>query len=272
MFDRDLIKETQDLRYLKWDKTRQSSGTAGSFLKSEEIINGRKIYYKLSSFDSVNGIAGHECVNELIVDRLLNVLGVSHLHYQLIKAFVLVDDIEYETYVCASENFKEKGERKIAFDDYYDLTKLKGESILNFIKRNNFEDYIYTMLVVDYLIINRDRHGANIELLSSNNKIKFAPLFDHGLSLLFSVKSIEDIEEFDALKNYPCNNYIGSRDSYENLKLIPKDKKPIFRPLKEEDRTYIFNGLEDILEKERLNKIWETIWKRWRVYESMWNC
>lgn len=266
MFERDLVLEIQDLRYLKWDKC---SSVAGSFLKAEEITNGMKIYYKLSNFDSVKGIVGHECINELIVDRLLNVLGVHHLHYQLIRALVLVDDKEYETYLCASENFKEKGDRKIAFDEYYGLNRLKGESIFDFVKRNNFDNYIYIMLVIDYLIINRDRHGANIEILSSNNKIKFAPLFDHGLSLLFSVKEEKEVKEFDALKNYPCNNYVGSRNSYENLKLIPKDKKPVFRPLKEEDKTYIFDGLEDILSNAYLDKIWEIIWKRWNVYEDM---
>lgn len=269
MFEKDLIKETQDLRYLRWDNTRQSSGTAGSFLKSEETINGKKIYYKLSCYDNINGIVGHECVNELIVDRLLNVLGVNHLHYQLINALVNIDGKEYKTYLCASENFKEIGDRKIAFDTYYKLNKNINESILDFIKRNNFEDYIYTMMVIDYLIINRDRHGANIELLSKDKKIKFAPSFDHGLSLLFSVKSKTEIDEFDVLKNYPCNNYVGSRNNYESLKLIPKDKRPVFRPLKEIDKAYILNGLEDILDRNHLDKIWETIWRRWNIYESL---
>ncbi len=43
------------------------------------------------------------------------------------------------------------------------------------------------MLVVDYLILNKDRYGANIEVLrnNKNNTIRSVPLFDHGLSLLF---------------------------------------------------------------------------------------
>ena len=31
----DIIKQTQDLTYLKWSHIRSSSGTAGTFLKSE---------------------------------------------------------------------------------------------------------------------------------------------------------------------------------------------------------------------------------------------
>ena len=64
-----IIKEKQDLTYLKWSHIRSSSGTAGTFLKSESTIDGIKKYYKLSNFDSVKGVVGHECINELIVDR-----------------------------------------------------------------------------------------------------------------------------------------------------------------------------------------------------------
>lgn len=39
-------------------------------MKSESVIDSRKKYYKLSNFDSANGVLGHEGVNEIIVDRL----------------------------------------------------------------------------------------------------------------------------------------------------------------------------------------------------------
>ena len=86
----NIILETQNLTYLKWSHIRSSSGTAGTFLKSESIINGKKIYYKLSNFDSVNGVIGHECINEIIVARLLTILGVEHLEYELIHADIEV--------------------------------------------------------------------------------------------------------------------------------------------------------------------------------------
>ena len=46
---------------------------------------------RLSNFDKARGIIGHECMNELIVDRLLTILGIPHLAYQLIHADVTVD-------------------------------------------------------------------------------------------------------------------------------------------------------------------------------------
>ncbi len=158
-----LMKEKQDLTYLSWSVYRNSSGTAGSFLKAYSELGGTKTYYKLSNFDKARGIIGHECVNELIVDRLLTILGIPHLSYQLIHADVTVDGKAHEVYLCASEDFKAKSESKIALDAYKELEALPDESALDFCTRMGWKDYIYQMLVVDYLILNRDRHGANIE-------------------------------------------------------------------------------------------------------------
>ena len=112
----DMITKKQDLRHLTWSKVRNSSGTAGSFLKAYSDLGGHKTYYKLSNYDSVHGITGHECVNELIVDRLLSLLGVEHLHYQLLHADILLDDQPTETWLCSSDDFKQPGETKIALD------------------------------------------------------------------------------------------------------------------------------------------------------------
>ena len=114
----DVILERTDLTYLKWSHIRNSSGTAGTFLKSESEIGGVKKYYKLSNFDAEKGTVGHECVNELIVDRLLNILGFEHIHYDLINAEVEIEGKKYTTYLSCSEDFKEKGESKTALDNY----------------------------------------------------------------------------------------------------------------------------------------------------------
>ena len=50
-----VIIEKQDLTYLKWSHARNSSGTAGTFLKSQSLVSGEKIYYKLSNLDSEKG-------------------------------------------------------------------------------------------------------------------------------------------------------------------------------------------------------------------------
>ena len=266
-----IINEKQDLTYLKWSHIRSSSGTAGTFLKSESTLHGAKIYYKLSNFDPVKGVVGHECVNEIIVDRLLTILGVEHLRYELINADIEIEGNIYNTYLCASEDFKKRGESKIALDDYYRTNAKKGESHYDFCVREGWKEYIDRMIAVDYLILNRDRHGANIEVLRNSraHTLRIAPLFDHGLSLLYSCMSDNDAEQFDIMQDKRCQNFIGGYSCYENLQLI-KDKTKIFEnKLQESDRDIIFEGMDNILSDIFINKIWNMIYERYKIYENL---
>lgn len=266
-----VINEKQDLTYLKWSHIRSSSGTAGTFLKSESTLHGAKIYYKLSNFDPVKGVVGHECVNEIIVDRLLTILGVEHLSYELINADIEIEGNIYNTYLCASEDFKKRGESKIALDDYYRTNAKKGESHYDFCVREGWKEYIDRMIAVDYLILNRDRHGANIEVLRNSraHTLRIAPLFDHGLSLLYSCMSDNDVEQFDIMQDKRCQNFIGGYSCYENLQLI-KDKTKIFEnKLQESDRDIIFEGMDNILSDIFINKIWNMIYERYKIYENL---
>ena len=266
-----IINEKQDLTYLKWSHIRSSSGTAGTFLKSESTLHGAKIYYKLSNFDPVKGVVGHECVNEIIVDRLLTILGVEHLSYELINADIEIEGNIYNTYLCASEDFKKRGDSKIALDDYYRTNAKKGESHYDFCVREGWKEYIDRMIAVDYLILNRDRHGANIEVLRNSraHTLRIAPLFDHGLSLLYSCMSDNDAEQFDIMQDKRCKNFIGGYSCYENLQLI-KDKTKIFEnKLQESDRDIIFEGMDNILSDIFINKIWNMIYERCKIYENL---
>ena len=265
-----IIHEKQDLTYLSWSKLRHSSGTAGSFLKSQSMLGGRKVYYKLSNFDKAKGVVGHECVNEIIADRLLDILNIPHLHYRLIHADITIDETLHEVYLCASDDFKQRGESKIALDVYWESEHLDQESVLDFCIRNGWEDYIYQMFVVDYLILNRDRHGANIEVLRNSRKrtLRLAPLFDHGLSLLFSCSDNAAVAEFDVMADRRVNNYIGSGSSRDNLDLIPKDKIPVLNQLQVSDKAILLSGLDGIISQTLQDKIWEMIWKRWCAYED----
>ena len=268
-----VIHELTDLSYLSWAKTRNSSGTAGSFLKAYEDSTEGKIYYKLSNYDAWSGIIGHECVNEIIVDRLLTILGIDHLTYQLIHAKVLIDQKEYETWLCASKDFKKRGESKIALDAYYQAERLNDESPLDFCIRSGWENTIYEMLIVDYLILNRDRHGANMEVLRNPRQrtVRLAPLFDHGLSLLSRCESTEAMLREDLMADKPVQCFVGSRSAWENLKLIPNDRRPKLHPLTLGDRPILLDGLSDALDPQWLDRIWEMIWKRWQAYENICN-
>ena len=271
MSDGKIIIEKHDLTYLEWSHARTSSGTAGTFLKSEETANGKKLYYKLSNFDSEKGIIGHECVNEIIVDRLLALLGVDHLPYKLIHADVEIDGKIYDTWVCVSEDYKIRGETKTALDAYYQLNCVDNKSHYDFCVSRGWQQYIDKMLAVDYLIQNRDRHGANIEILRNARAktIRIAPLFDHGLSLLFSCQNDKDVDIFDVSADRQCQNFIGTKSTLENLNLI-KDKKNIFLgSISEDSKNIIFADLEEVISQKLIDKIWKMIYSRWCHYESL---
>lgn len=265
-----IISQRQDLTYLSWDKIRNSSGTAGSFLKAYFELNGVKTYYKLSNYDAYKGIIGHECVNEVIVDRLLSYWGIDHLSYQLIHANILVNDTPITTWLCASKDFKKPSEGKIALDAYYQVEHQDGESPLEFCIRNGWEVTLYKMLVLDYVILNRDRHGANIEVLRDRKArmIRLAPLFDHGLSLLFSCMDENALDKADVLEDRRVNNFIGSQSTRDNLSLIPAGKRPELKPVDEQVVATLMDGLDEALPSAWREKIGRMILLRWKAYED----
>lgn len=270
---RQIIKDKQDLTFLSWTKIRNSSGTVGSFFKAYTEIGNKKTYYKLSNYDVRNGITGHECVNEIIAARLLEILDIPHLNYNLIYADIVIDGNKHTTYVCSSEDFKKPGDSKIALDIYYQMERLDNETPLEFCIRQGWEDYIYKMLLVDFLILNRDRHGANIEVLrnSRSKTIRLADLFDHGLSLIFSAATTADICGADVMEDKPVQCFVGSKSARDNLNIIPPNYNLNIKELKEQDREYIFEGIDGIMPQQWQDKVWEMIWKRWRYYESVCN-
>lgn len=266
-----IINELQDLRYLKWSKIRHSSGTAGSFLKSCEDIGNTKKYYKLSDYDSYKGIIGHECINELIVDRLLSEYDIPHLSYELIHALVKIDDRDYETYLCGSYDFKEPGDSKIALDIFYQLEKFPNESPLDFCTRYGWDKYIWQMLFVDYLILNRDRHGANIEILRNRNskRIAPAPLFDHGLSLAFSAHSDNELSTFNGLEDKKVQCFVGSNSTHNNLNLIPTDHMIPIKDMNQHFRDRLFDGMDSIVSKTFKSTICNMLQERGAEYERL---
>ena len=270
---RDIIYELQDLQYLKWSKTRNSSGTAGSFLKSYDDSGKIKKYYKLSDYDIINGIVGHECVNEIIVGRLMDVFGIEHLQYRLIHASILINDNKIETYLCESDDFKERNEAKVALEVFYVSEKNVNESPMDFCKRMGWEEYIYGMLVVDFLISNRDRHGANIEVLRDrkSKSLRLAPLFDQGLSFVCRCHSKEELKDFDVMKDQKVQAFIGGNSTFENIKLIPKRYLKTLPDISDPDINDITSGLEGIMEEDYINKIREMIQRRWKYLDDIRN-
>lgn len=263
------INNLIDLRYLNWSKTRQSSGTAGSYLKSYSYEQGKKVYYKLSYFDEIEGLFGYEAFNEIIANRLLSILGFEHLEYNLVHAKIDINNKIYNTYLNSSFDFKKDGETKLTLENFYSYNKKENEDVISFCKRYNFIDNIYQMIIIDYLIMNRDRHGANIEVLYSRIKktYRIAPLFDHGLSLLSPSYKNEDIEKFDINSNKRVNCFFATSSLEENIKLVPKD----FIELPNIDFDILFEGLIVKENELYMSKAKQLLKRRWNELENIFN-
>lgn len=152
------------------------------------------------------------------------------------------------------------------------MQRKESENPFNFAIRKGWKKEICQMILVDFLILNRDRHGANIEIImdKSGNE-RMAPLFDHGLSFMFNCSTDEDMELYDVLEDKIVQSFLRGKSTRDNLKLLPEKSFLAGRRLEREDKNYIFRDLDEVLPQKHLDKIWEMIWERWKCYENMFN-
>ena len=79
------------------------------------------------------------------------------------------------------------------------------------------------------------------------------------------------LKEIDVMRDFPVNNYIGSKSLEYNLSLIPKGYDLQIGKRKMEDQDYVFSSIDYVLSEIHRNKIWEMIWKRWCFFEQVYN-
>ena len=201
-----------DLRCLNFSLGNQGSGSAGTLYKSSTP----NWFFKLSHFSEyAPDDYGYESVCEVIGSRLCNSLNITNASYSILHALINIGNRKYTLYLCVSRNFKERNEKRTTLEN---LLKLQGfdtiELMSNFnnCKALSFYDDLCKMLLVDYILDNRDRHGANIELLTKGDSFRLAPVYDTGYSLLSPLNyDVDKFKDFNPLHNGPVNNFLISR-------------------------------------------------------------
>lgn len=152
--------------------------TDGRLKKTWIIENNKRILVKGGYKDNPNAP-----LNELLASMICDALGIKHVNYEL--------DVINEKLVSKCEDFIDKdtelitahsilkddltGNYKDIYEKYIKILESNGISDA----RDNLED----MIILDYLIMNVDRHLNNLGIIRNVNTLKWisvAPIFDSG--------------------------------------------------------------------------------------------
>lgn len=187
--------------------------TSDGWLKKKwEIIDGKRYLIKGGS-----GATQQEPYNEVFASRICERLGIDHVSYFLI--------IQNEYPYSACENFITPDTELISA--WYIMQTRKKENHVSvyqhFINCCNelgipgIEEFLNKMIVLDYLILNEDRHQNNFGVLRNAETLEWigaAPIFDSGTSLWHS----KPLALIDAKGKAVCKPFKNSHD--EQIKLV----------------------------------------------------
>ena len=258
----------KDLTGLSWSMGRDFSGnfsqtSLGAYYKNTEITNQVKKYYKASRLIHSMGF-GDESVYEVIYSRLMRELGISCVDYKLVHAKIEIKGNNYQTYICESQDFAKNYTSRRTFEKFIEV---EGESISEIVKKYGFQKMIDQIIIADFITLNFDRHGANVEVLADAAGNYFlAPLFDSGNSFFSPYPSCDanqlpTIREYDVMQNKRLgNHFMGAEDMLDSLKFV-KNKVAI-NEFANIDFNSIFECIDRILPKEYIEKIQQMITMR----------
>lgn len=263
-----LVNGVIDLRRIDWGAIGANGSTGGAIPKTSLSDGGTTWYLKTSSYAVGRGFFGLEAQNELIASRLMDCLSIPHVGYELVRARIVYDGREWVTWIARSKTFLGESEQSGSLEDVYRCLAQDGESPYNFCCRMGWKEDMDRTIVVDYLMVNRDRHGANIEVVASSSGMRPTPVFDTGLSLTAPYAAApKGPAGFNAMDDYPVNNFLGTRSLESNLALV--SPKAVPARLSKAAINHIFSDLDGVLPGEHLGVARTTIERRWKHYEHL---
>ncbi len=178
--------------------------TNGMLKKAWRYKDDKIILYKGGTSGAAN--TGNEPYSEFYAAQVAEAMELYHINYGLSM---------WKKSLCSTcELFTSK---EVSYVQIYDFVKSKPiYEVGEFLKTlgdtyyNDFTD----MLIFDTIICNEDRHYGNFGLLvdaKTNKPIKFAPIFDNGISL-FNYAMPDDFNNLE--------EYAKTRISYYNISFL----------------------------------------------------
>lgn len=225
--------------------------TSGMLPKCWRRINNKIYLYKAGTSGMAN--TGMEPYSEFYASQIAKTMGLDFVEYKLAK---------WKKNLCSvCELFTNIDVSYVPMHRFIKKNNLKETA--SFLKDMGEEFYnaFVDMLVFDALIYNTDRHYGNFGLLIDNNTnkpIKFAPLFDHGLSLFNYAmdNDLDNIEEYSKTRT----SAFGFDFLVISKEFITERQKAMLRKLInfkfERNRTYNWSQKrKKIIEKHLQNRI-----------------
>lgn len=186
----------------------------GNLKKKWKIINGKRVLLKGSSAPY-----HQESYNEVFASEIAKRLGIPHVPYTLISEYHEVcsgcaDFITTETDLVAAAQvmraFKKRNEQS-EYEFYIECCEKLGIP--------DAREKLEQMLVLDYLIVNEDRHLNNFGLIRNAVTLEWvgvAPIYDNGNSMWFN----QIVSEMHADDDSNIKTPLWKKNPTENLKLV----------------------------------------------------
>lgn len=166
-----------------------TSTSKGMLYKCIGNIDGKKVFIKTGT-KLKNRFSILEPVSEVIASEIIRKFNIECAISTLSK--MKLPSYNEEVIVNISEDFLKDNESLMSIRSI-----LGNDSRENLYKQviviiPNFKVDIDKMIVMDFLINNIDRHLRNFSVINKDGDIiKFAPLYDHGLSLYADIQDFE---------------------------------------------------------------------------------
>lgn len=204
--------------------------TQGVMNKAWRRIDNKLLLYKRGNIGAAN--LDKEHFAEAIVSELGRILKVNCIPY-------LTDKWHNQNCsVCEIFTSKDKGYLPVRYfleSIEPNKNKWKFTSVISWIP-NEFRQDFLDMIVFDYIIENRDRHLGNFGFIIDNDSqelLCFAPLFDHGYSLMSSAMPDDfnrDLVEYsEPHPSFVSKNNVLAKYVIENYKSRYKHWTKILR-------------------------------------------
>ncbi len=201
-----------------------TSTSKGMLYKCIGSVDGKKVFIKTGT-KLRSRFSILEPISEVIASEIISKFNIECANNKLSK--ITLPNMAEEVLVSISEDFVKDNEEMVSIRAILGNTDRENlyKKVISLIP--HLRSDIDNMIIIDFLINNIDRHLRNFSIINSKDKgVKFAPLYDHGLSLYADIQDFEleqdDKETWEMIDE--CKPFAESH--YKQLELIGEINLP----------------------------------------------